>query len=484
MAITLQASPSQFYPAYVENWWLLSSNNVNNDQFSYNLSAYTGSYVFANDYNMPPRPGDGYGQVNIQTVLASQMGFHLSPASSGFTVASGHCIQYNVAYSESSASWPFTDNLFSGGLVGFTGTTAHGLQMGDKIIVKQDPGYVNESYQGFATITSVPNSTSFVTDKGFAQGTPLNPGKVYKENGSAFQTNFGSATTKYLLGVVIGRNELQNWNISDYNLTANGKKFLCDAPNSMQMFRENYAQIAIYNSGINQRYLRVNTYGDNGAVVGSYRFSNPYSPRTTAGEYVLHFGIGPKNLSTAAGYTVLYGPATIINSAVTSYKYFTMNSATTFSSQTKTIELKNNYCIKPNFQLLALDQKGSWMPFNFCMNSSEFWNINRKVYKKPIGIRPGVGSVPSYSTQDRGFSVYNTDIKKSFEISSGWLTDDEAEYMMQLLESPEVYHIDPVYGALPIIIANGSYPRDYNYDGLVSYSIKFQYAFDESVQQF
>lgn len=74
----------------------------------------------------------------------------------------------------------FTDNLVSGGKVGFISATPISLAIGEKVRIKQDnPTY--PTYNGYATIIAKPQPNIVVIDKNFLGNTPPEPGYIYPD---------------------------------------------------------------------------------------------------------------------------------------------------------------------------------------------------------------------------------------------------------------------------------------------------------------
>ena len=67
-----------------------------------------------------------------------------------------------------------------GGGVGFVSNEPHGLKVGDRVTIEQDPGAKWPSYNGEATVAFVINDNIFAIDKPFKGNSPVNPGRYRK----------------------------------------------------------------------------------------------------------------------------------------------------------------------------------------------------------------------------------------------------------------------------------------------------------------
>jgi len=493
MAIEIIQSPNKKqHSAFNPVWHVVTSTNKYQDQFRYVYDILSGNSLngdFVQRYLVPPRPVDGYGILDVSNYVSTFIYPHFSASTLGYAPASGSAFSYRVKIGETTPYWEFYDNYFgfSAGtaFVGFSGETEHNLQAGDKIVVQQDQPYTNESYQGEHSILYVQSPYIAVTSTPTANSTTPEGGRIYKQNGEPF-INSGITLTPQLTAfnlALTSKEFSQNEFLGSYNIINEGK-FFTNCPDEINMLSANYALVSQFNFG-DDAVMRIDTYDVNDSLVGRYRFNNEfYSGVTRDEEIVLHFGIGVKNLNETPTslYDVISGNSSVINDQVTYYKYFITNQ-TSLTGETKTVNIICNPTERTNYQLLFLDRFGSWFPFNFYFESQEQHNINRKVFQKSV-LPNLLSNDPYLYTQDRGATVYNTDIKKSITVSSDWLSDEESEYMMNLLSSPEVYHIDGDGDILPVVINSGNYTKQENINGLISYQFSFQYAFDDGVQNY
>lgn len=84
----------------------------------------------------------------------------------------------------------------------------------------------------------------------------------------------------------------------------------------------------------------------------------------------------------------------------------------------------------------------------------------------------------NYSLGDRGLEVVGQKISEEWEVNTDYLNDDEALFIRELVESPEVYMVDG-NDLLPLIITDNNWElKSTLNDQLVQYSIKFRKAYD------
>ena len=83
---------------------------------------------------------------------------------------------FHQGETQNQCHWQFDDNVFQAGNLGFVGSVEHCFQVGDVINISQDTGYTHSSYEGEATIISIPDAFNIVTNKTFVGSTPAEPG--------------------------------------------------------------------------------------------------------------------------------------------------------------------------------------------------------------------------------------------------------------------------------------------------------------------
>lgn len=83
-----------------------------------------------------------------------------------------------------------------------------------------------------------------------------------------------------------------------------------------------------------------------------------------------------------------------------------------------------------------------------------------------------------YNLGDRGMEIVGQKISEEWEVNTDYLSDDEALFVRELVESPEVYFIDGS-NLLPVIITDNAWELKSSLnDQLVQYTLKFMKAFD------
>jgi hypothetical protein len=94
--------------------------------------------------------------------------------------------------------------------------------------------------------------------------------------------------------------------------------------------------------------------------------------------------------------------------------------------------------------ILFLDRMGSWSSFAFQLKSYERGTIKRDTYNKDV---PGyvTSSQWKYKSYEQGQVNFNTQVVKTYDLNTNWMSESEANYFQQLLTSPQTYVKNVVY---------------------------------------
>jgi hypothetical protein len=79
---------------------------------------------------------------------------------------------------------------------------------------------------------------------------------------------------------------------------------------------------------------------------------------------------------------------------------------------------------------------GSWSSFAFQLKSYEKGTIKRDTYNKDV---PGyvTSSQWKYKTYEQGQVNFNTQVVKTYDLNTNWMSEAEGTYFQQLLTSPQ-----------------------------------------------
>ena len=94
--------------------------------------------------------------------------------------------------------------------------------------------------------------------------------------------------------------------------------------------------------------------------------------------------------------------------------------------------------------ILFLDRMGSWSSFAFQLKSYEKLNIKRETYNKDVAGYV-TGSEWKYNSYEQGAVNFNTQVTKTIDLNTNWMSENEGIYFQQLVTSPQTYVKNVVY---------------------------------------
>jgi hypothetical protein len=141
------------------------------------------------------------------------------------------------------------------------------------------------------------------------------------------------------------------------------------------------------------------------------------------------------------------------------------------------------YCGKwDNFEIVFMDRKGNWIPFNFELVQRKTITSDRGTFKKGLG--KWNGSKITYNSYDRGSTNYRNIINYQYTIISNWFNENQSLYYEELFSSPEVYWNYDGNGTFVAInlTQTGEEIKDKKNTRLIQYTLQFNLANNPIVQ--
>jgi len=377
--------------------------------------------------------------------------------------------------------WPYTDNYFGAGGVGFTGTTQHSFLPGQAVTVTGQQTF--PFYNGQSSILSV-TSNALVINKTWQGNTPIEPGFVYgvprpEYNATCTITNivndpvYGvvivtdlpfTTSSVPIPGIIqyadgqITENPVElkltgfcaynsHIDMPDYSLTAFDPYVI-----QTRSFTSNNLSTIL--SGQTQYRVEPNTILlplvhsiRDSYVDGTYY--KMYNGSSTIGALFIPKPSGATDWYAPGGLTQI-GSAPYVNIAgtfatysgnVTNYEMYAVDNVApnTYAERTNSIKFKlNTDCsMYEIYHLMWKDKYGSFISYPFIYMSRENMEADRRTYYK----QPGTWDNNSFQYYDYGNGEKNFYVKsrKSYILNSGWLYEFERELIEDLMQSASVY---------------------------------------------
>jgi hypothetical protein len=436
MAMTIIAEPQDFTPAYNECKFIVNSTNVNNDGFRYIFEIFeSGTANRIGYYKALPTYGTGYGEQDLSKLLSNMVSYDFNPTITTFYDAANSYYKYDVKIGEEYIyTLSYTASLVNnGGNVRITAT--HAFQVGDQLNITQaDGGVANPGVEGLHTVIAITGTTNFTINALWSEVTDatINGSIKYADNRKDINLNEISTLDKYVFNGAISWIDMPFYDQDDYVLDNNRALWLTDQPFTFSCTLGQDLWLNLKDNGL-QLNERVYFTNDDGDV---------FYKSISGGDYIKGVAVGPNNYGSL---TLVSGTAPLVKQDTKWYTvtYYDGAIIPTAKSATYRINIDTRTLISES-HILFLDRMGSWSSFAFQLKSYEKGNIKRETYNKDV---PGyvTSSQWKYNTWEQGQTNFNTQVTKTYDLNTNWMSEAEANYFQQLLTSPQTYVKNVIY---------------------------------------
>lgn len=223
------------------------------------------------------------------------------------------------------------------------------------------------------------------------------------------------------------------------NSTSTTKKFLTDSPRTLDI---NTGQSAflyfIVNANDAAAEYEIKTYDANGSLLNTAHVENPIND--FGGAWNLRYGyipVGTHDIENVNSALMTGSTPSTIFSGAKSYTVQLRDSSNNYVSEKFTYNI-DQVCTKYTpVRLHWLNSLGGFDSFNFNLKSIEEDDIKRESYVKQS--RTFNGTNYTYTKDARGTVDYDIRKTKKLTINTDYLTDEQSEWMLDLVSSPVVY---------------------------------------------
>jgi hypothetical protein len=265
------------------------------------------------------------------------------------------------------------------------------------------------------------------------------------------------------------------------NITAESYSFqhaLSNSPVSQSIRDNEYQTIGIFNGNFDNNgthaqdiyYVQVNVYNTTGSNIQNFGWfnieSNAGGPRQSAneewGDVYLTQTDGTKLLYVAAGPQNFADAGNTLNA---SWSYY---SVSVWGQESAGIESNTGRyaqywftkqtpeCGYTGTRFAFINELGVWDYYTFPFADTINDSMTRSEYTQTfVDYSTNFGGV-AYNASRRGAKVFNQDYQQDRVAESGFLTQEEADWLRELVESPEVF-IQSGATFLPVVITNTSF---------------------------
>ena len=432
MAITKQQQPTSPNQANADLLYVLTSTNTNQPQFQYVMEVSDGTDTFT--FKAQPNPSGkavfNLGQIARDFVDVDQ------PWKTPFVQTSSYGAKtLTPVFYEEYGSSTTSSVSYNNGTSGSAVCVLNG-------VVEYNSGDWNFASSSFYTSSFTPA-------------------------GGAGNYSLQHALSNSPLTQSIRDDEYQTLSIINANFF--GEEF-----NAQDIF---YIQVSVYNSaGSNiQNFGWFNL--DSGSINGgprllSTQYYNDVYGSVTDGDRLIYVAAGPQNFADAgntlntswASYRIQLmgqeGPGIEDGGAQYAEKWFTK---------------QEGECGYSGTRFAFLNELGGWDYFTFEYADGKSDNITRQTYDKTfVPYNTTTNSAP-YNMSNRGSKVYSISYQESRVAESDYLSQAEADWLRELVESPEVY-IQSGTDFLPVVITDTNFTYKTNPRSQKMYRLTIRYT--------
>lgn len=496
MAISIITTPDNYEPVYTNSMPFVISSTFNTEEnFKYLFDLYVRG-TLQTTVAPYPRP-NGQGLYSPHYVLQSFCDTELRATSSTIFSNAGSIATYSITFGENyNPGLTFGDTYLIGSYVGnklgleFTQNISTQLFVGDTITIEKDNISINPWISGQATILSITNSTLSGYSKTVFTSIDLQS-PVFSSNESGSITNvFRYGTSS---GVKFGWNAARQYD--DFSDFQTDYVMSTSSPNTQ--FLTSY-DTAYFGNLTLKKPIYSNEYETLDLITGTATFttlSNLYaryfyynSAGSLIGSEAINFG----STTNVFRFTIPTGTANILSQGGSGSQFLNNGTLASYIVQagvgngitplpSNPISLGFVYEIIPDcrpyevIRLAFLNKLGGYDYWSFNLVSRFTSQVKRTQIDRALR--------PQYSIGDRGRDVIYSEAVENWTINSDFLTDDQALFVRELVESSSVFYIDGI-NQLPVVITSDSWEyKSGLLDGYVQYTLTFQKAFDRIINR-
>ncbi len=438
---TIEANPQVMMPAYNPIKWIIDNSNKNEPGFRYIFTIYpAGSGNKIAQYKVLPAYITGFGEQDISKLMQSKVTFssYVLTAGSNAEIAYDGIYFYDIAF-----GYEFIENVnYTNALQDNSGNvritaTAHGFVAGDQIIITQDDdGVANPAVEGLHTVISA-TANQFTINVLFS--TVVTPGidgtVTYADlrktivDDDLVETDYEAFNGAY--NNFINTDDFLSFPYFSYDgLSGANHLFLTSLFDSSPVHatptQSFYFNLRVYD-GVE---YTVDFLDSGSSSIHTYTY-------TAVADGIVSFSVGP---DTDEALSVDYSVSIAADNGMTTDPYYF------------TID---NRCEINGQQLIYLDRMGSWQSFAFQLKTYEKGQITREQYNEFIYGQINNGNEWVGNILQKGFRTYNTNVTKTFDLNTNWMSESDGVRFQELLSSPQVYYFATNYQAACVVEATG-----------------------------
>lgn len=249
-----------------------------------------------------------------------------------------------------------------------------------------------------------------------------------------------------------------NWDSGSYY-----SDFLTNSPSKLYVKPSEYGTLSHINiNGSNPTGVTITVYNESDSQIATKTFSNSFSTNTETGK-LIHTPSGPQNFKDDSTLDILTG---------TTWSYYTVTANSSLGTRTY---YRLDDCIDENGTRFAFINKlGVFDYYTATLTKTEQENYKTDTYEQVFVDFSTTNGLINFDKSRRGTTVYNKTTDVNFTSQTDWLTTEQANWLMELFQSPSVY-IQDGDNFIPVIITNQSVDKKTNPRGQKLFTFRIQY---------
>lgn len=306
--------------------------------------------------------------------------------------------------------------------------------------------------------------------------------------------NLQNLTTNYY-GVVNASLDFDEWANGyldfdgSYTVLNSSKKFLTNSPTTQNVYSSTRSYLYFLNNtaAVNAAsYVEYKGYDTGNNLTAQMQFDTSFDEN----KRIQYVGAGYKNIELVDGTELNFSQGAgalpfFTAQIVVKYTVQLFDSLGQPVSELRTFNVAEDCNIGDTYQLIFQNKLGGYDTFTFRSFADKSYSVTTKDnFKKRLGAWNGTDY--EYESYQRGTTQYNTIYKDKVLIKSDWISEEESEWLHELITSPDVYM---VFGSreqlMPINIIDSEYQvKKYNKDQLFNLQLTIEKSFNRYRQQF
>ncbi len=219
-----------------------------------------------------------------------------------------------------------------------------------------------------------------------------------------------------------------NWDVTEYEMDGITKKFLTNMPDNNKVSIDSHGWL-YYLDDPAITYFNVNGYDASGNFLYSTQID-----ATAATSDIQFVPSSPASLNNIDNANITVGSQPIINEFIASYNIQARGVG--LYSETRTFVIEES-CKYNSNTLIFQNNLGAFDSFTFYKGDMSTTDIERKDMK--VNVDNVVSNDIVYSMNEREKVTYYTKKSETIKLMSDWITEEESNWLLELMSSPEIY---------------------------------------------